>query len=408
MHDLPVEPPPARAQTPAQWAVRWHGIVAAALLVASVPVVHLGWHVAGGKAEPLLVTRSQVPAPPLSWAKLADGSWMLAAERYLREASPVVWWLRSSWNELLLRAGLSQCESVHVGQGDWLFLRAEVEADAARFHAGAAVRRQAFCRVRDRVRAAGAELLVLVVPDKSRIYPTSPIRAASWRRPKADHYATLLGELRECGIAAADAAAALQAARAASPDELFYYRTDTHWRPLGALAAAQAVAAVVEGGPLAARLPPRHALQLGAHSGQPGLGDLAASLGIGTIEVEASGGKRRTAALSLTAQRYVEPFDSYAVAAVDPQDRLVLDGKDPAASILLVGTSYTDANGLQALMLALGRSIRVVQENGATSLVPMQRALRELADPAQPRPQLVVWEIVERGFLEDGWRNPGF
>lgn len=408
MHEFPVEPPAVRAQTPAQWAVRWHGLVAAALLTASVPVLHLGWHGVGGQAEPLLVTRSQLPAPPLTWAKLADGSWMLAAERHLREASPVVWWLRSSWNELLLRAGLSQCESVHVGQADWLFLRAEVFADAARFRAGAAVRRQAFCSVRDRVRAAGAELLVLVVPDKSRIYPDFAYPGGVVAPAKADHYATLLGELRECEIVTADAATALQAARAASPKELFYYRTDTHWRPLGALAAAQAVAAVVEGGPLAARLPPRHALQLGAHTGHPGLGDLAASLGIGTIEVETGGGKRRTAALSLTAQRYVEPFDSYRVAAVDPQDRLLLDGKDPAASILLVGTSYTDANGLQALMLALGRSIRVVQENGATSLVPMQRALHDLADPAQPRPQLVVWEIVERGFLEDGWRNPGF
>lgn len=408
MHEFPVEPPAARAQTPAQWAVRWHGLVAAALLTASVPVLHLAWHVVGGQPEPLLVTRSQVPAPPVRWAKLADGSWMLAAERYLREASPVVWWLRGSWNELLLRAGVSQCESVHVGQAEWLFLRAEVEADDVRFRAGAEVRRQAFTTVRDRVRAAGAELLVLVVPDKSRIYPEFAYPGGVVSPAKADHYATLLGELRDCGIAAADAATALQAARAANPTELFYYRTDTHWRPLGALAAAQAVAAVVEGGPLAARLSPRHALQLGAHSGRPGLGDLAASLGIGTIEVEAGGGKRHAAALSLTAQRFVEPFDSYSVAPVDPQERLVLDGKDPAASILLVGTSYTDANGLQALMLALGRSIRVVQENGATSLVPMQRALRELADPAKPRPQLVVWEIVERGFLEDGWRNPGF
>ena len=50
MHDLPVEPSAVRAQTPAQWAVRWHGIVAAALLTACVPVLHLGWHGVGGRA----------------------------------------------------------------------------------------------------------------------------------------------------------------------------------------------------------------------------------------------------------------------------------------------------------------------------------------------------------------------
>ena len=32
------------AQTPAQWAVRWHGLVVVALLLASVPVVHLFGH----------------------------------------------------------------------------------------------------------------------------------------------------------------------------------------------------------------------------------------------------------------------------------------------------------------------------------------------------------------------------
>ena len=49
-----------------------------------------------------------------------------------------------------------------------------------------------------------------------------------------------------------------------------------------------------------------------------------------------------------------------------------------------------------------------ITKNGAASIVPMRQALAELADPARPRPKLVIWEIVERGFLEGDWGEPGF
>ena len=81
------------AQTPAQWAVRWHGLVVVALLLASVPVVHLFWHGLLGRDEPLLRTRSQLPAPVATVDNVFDGRWMLTKERQLREDSPVVWWL---------------------------------------------------------------------------------------------------------------------------------------------------------------------------------------------------------------------------------------------------------------------------------------------------------------------------
>ena len=397
-----------RSQTPAQWAVRWHGVVAAALLIGSVPLVHLGWHVGLGRNEPWIVTRSQTLAPVPVWSTVADGTWMLAGERHLREASPIVWWLRSAWNETLLCGGVSQSESVCVGRDGWLFLRAEVEADRQTFVLRDEVRRQNLINVRDRVRAAGAELLVMVVPDKSRIYPQFVFPGGAIAPGKAPHYPALLAELRDLGIATVDVAAGLQAAREQSPEQLLYYRGDTHWRPMGALAAAQIVAAGIEGGPLAAKLSPRHPLQLGGQTTVPGLGDLAASLGIGTVEVASANGEGRTVAMSFTAQRFTESLEFYTVAPVDRQDPIRLDGEDERAEILLVGTSYSKVNGLQALMLALGRSIRMVHDDGATSLVPMRRALAQLADPARPRPRLVIWEIVERGFCEDGWRAPAF
>lgn len=402
MHPAPGVP----QQTPAQWAVRWHGLAFGALLAASVPVVHLVWHGLLGHTEPVVVTRSQTRAPQMSWSGLADGSWMLAGERHLREASPIVGWLRGTWNEVLWRAGAPQSAEVHVGRGRWLFQRVEVTADVRTLEATAAPRRAAFASVRDRLRASGVDLVVAIVPDKSRVLPDlahgGPLPPA-----KAPAYDRLLGELRELGIVAVDLQAPLVAARTAFGAEEVFYTGDTHWRPRGAFAAMQAVAAAVEAGPRAADLGPRLPLRLGAGTTYEALGDLVASLGLCTAEVPASGGRSRAVGLSLLAQSFAEERGYWSVAADDPAVAARLDGVDAGARIGLVGTSFSGENGLQALELALGRPVHFWQDDGASGLRPIRRALADLADPASPRPAVLVWEIVERGLFEAGWRDPG-
>lgn len=396
-----------RPQTPAQWAVRWHGLVAAALLVGSVPLVHVAWHGVLGHQQPPVVLRSQIPAPPVQWGAMADGSWMLTKERQLREDSPIVWQLRSAWNECLLRMGLGQSATVHIGKHGWLFLKADVAPAVQQFQAWADVRTRTFAAVRDQVRAAGAELCVMVVPDKSRIYPEAAF-GGEVGPAKAPIYGRLQQELGAAGILSVDLAQGLGAVRAAAPGEDLYYHGDTHWRAPGALAAAQLLATVLGNAPIAQRLSPRHAMQLGARSTYLGVGDLVTALGIGTAEFPDATGQRRSRAVSLLAQTYTEALDFYAVVPGPGAPALRLDGEDPDAEILLVGTSYSDVNGLKALMLALGRPIRMVQENGAASITPMRRALAELREPGRPRPKLVIWEIVERGFFEEPWRDPKF
>lgn len=403
----PSETPADRQQTPAQWAVRWHGLLAAALLAASVPLVHVGWHGLLGREEPPIVTRSQTPPMEPTWATLADGSYMLARERQLQEASPIVWSLRGTWNEALLQLGAPQGDRVVVGRDGWLFLRHEVMATGAGLGATAAARTQAFAAARDAVRAAGAELLVVIVPDKSRVLPdlagVAPERAAA----KAPAYGALLGELQALGVPTVDLAAVFQAVRAAQPQEELFYRGDSHWRPLGALAAARAVAAVIEALPVAGRLGPRGAVQLGPSETFEALGDLVAMLGLRTAELPARDG-RRTVGLSLCAQSLREVRTYYSITAADPALALRLDGKDPTAAVWLAGTSFTNESFWRASMFALGRPVRVFQDNGAAGIVPMQRTLAALRAADGPRPAVVVWEIVERGFYEDGWRAPGF
>jgi hypothetical protein len=397
---------PRPEQTPAQWAVRWFVLVATAALVLVVPLFHLGWHVVAGRDEPPLRSRGHGAAPSPAWRTFRDGSWMLAGERWLRECSPIVWSLRSTWNELLWRAGVPQSDAVHFGGDRWLFLASEREPDLAAFRAGAAVRVASFRTVQARVRAAGAELVVAVVPDKSRVYAEFAWADGRIGSTKAPIYGELLRDLADAGVATTDLAAAFAEARSLAPHEELYYRGDTHWRPAGALVAGRAIAAAIEAAPWASRLAPRARVTLLSRTSVPALGDLVAQAGFATIEVPAATGTS-TVALSLVGLGFTEPRDYYGAGIQGPTDVVPLTGKDADAEVWLIGTSFAGENGMQALMLALGRPVRGVLGNGATGLSPMQTALAELADPATAvRPKLVVWELVERGFSEPGWRQP--
>jgi len=390
-----------RPQTPAQWAVRWHGLVAAAVLAASVPLFHFGWHLVLGHTEPPVRTRGQIAPPEATWATLQNGEWMLAEQRHLREASPVAWWLRGQWNETLFRLSVPQSAAVQIGSDGWLFSRPTVFPDARTFAARSVRRAAVFSELRDLVRTAGAELMVVIVPDKARVYPEFTNAPDAIAR-KAPLYGQVLQELRDAGIATVDLAAAMAAAKAAAPQDLLYYQRDTHWRPLGALAAARAIATAIEQGPLGARLGPREPFELGALTQVPALSDLVAVLGLLTTELPNSRGTTTTTPLSLLSAELQELRDYYAVQRRTQAGSEVLDGKDPAAEVLLIGTSFAVENGTQALTLALGRPVRAITAFGASGLPALQLARPEVVRGM--RAKVVIWEIVERGLLEEDWR----
>jgi alginate O-acetyltransferase complex protein AlgJ len=390
--------------TPMQSALRVHAVALFAILLGSVPLLHLWRHVVRGKSTPWVPVRSQTDWPAATPAAVLDGQWMPAVERHLREASPVVWWLRGNWNELLLRLDQPVGDRVHVGRDGWLFLRSDANPSAELLAAGAAARKWRFASVRDRLRALGCELVVSIVPDKSGIYPELR-RDGGPASPKQALYAHLLDEVRSLAIPVIDVKSAMAAIRAVEPDRELYFRGDSHWQPYGALAAGQAAALLIEAGPLAARLSPRVPVQLGARTTFHALGDLVAMLGICTADLPWDDGRRVTVGLSLQAHAFRELRSYYAVAPEDPALAERFDGNWPAAEVVLVGTSFAKENGLPALMLALGRPVRMVQENGATGIVPMTRLLEQLEQPGALLPKLVVWEVVERGLFEPSWEQ---
>lgn len=391
-------------QTPLQWAVRWHAVVLAALLFGSVPLVHLVWHGLLGHDEPLYRSRSQSPAPTASLASVGDGSWMQAKERQLREDSPIVWWMRGQWNELRYHAGVPRSTQVHFGRDEWWFLAPSVHPDHAAFERARPARLQFLRDVRALVEQAGAKLFVMVAPDKARVYPDKCYADGRLPPGKRDVYAAILADLAAAGIQTADLAAAMAAARAADPDTELYFRRDTHWRPQGALVGGQAAAMALEAA-YGSLLGPRRAIELGNVAEMRLLGDLPANVGFLTLEVaDPWVGGVRTLPLSLLGDRLAEVRGYYAIRDRTPAGTVALDGKDPNAEVLLVGTSFSAENGANALSLALGRPVRMVVERGAAGVEPMRAAVAGLR--AGSKAKVVVWEVVERGFFEEAWLAP--
>ena len=402
--------PPAQ-QTSAQWGVRWFAVVSVAVLCASVPLVHLLWHGVLGRDEPVVRTRSQVPAPRASFENVLAGEWMVDKEVELREASPWVWWLRGNWNELLYRAGVPQSRDVHFGDDGWLFIASSVRPDNRGYERATARRRAFLGEVRDAVAAAGAELFVMVVPDKARVYADLAFTDGELPAGKRGNYDRMLTELGELGIATVDLATPLAAAaaaeRAAGAQRLLYYARDTHWRPGGALIAERVVAAELERR-YGERLSPRVRAEITGPLVARAVGDLTGMLGLLTAIRPDPVTGQRTAALSLLSDRLAEQREYYGVQLLSPAGPVAMRGDDVDAEVLLVGTSFSEENGMSALSLHLGRPVRGTIMRGAQGMKPLLAALDELRGSDGAKAKIVVWELVERGMFEGAWLDPKF
>lgn len=269
---------------------------------------------------------------------------------------------------------------VLVGRDGWLFSSEELAAvDRSGRLLAAAVDR--IVAVRDALDRRGIALVVALVPTKAMV---CSVHLGSRHRldpALRGRYASILAGLEGDGVTAPDLLSAL--GEAARHTEVFL-RTDTHWSPQGAGAAARALA-----GPVRAELDrrgsPRSSWVTVRGEPQERGGDLLAFLPFGPLA--AALGPRPDMIVKISTEPATAPDDSGAA--------LFGELRIPVA---LVGTSYSAAGAWNfdgALRQALACDVLKVAEEGRGPFAPMESYL---ASPAldDPRPDVVIWEIPER------------
>lgn len=268
---------------------------------------------------------------------------------------------------------------VRPGCAGWLFLTDEMRINR---HAqvNAQAKAAAVRNIQQQLAGRGIRLLVVVVPDKSRI---ASAQLCDLRRPlQLQHRAEAWVEgLNKAGVSAVDLAPVLQSVGSDA-----YLRTDTHWSEAGASAAAKAIAVQVQAMGVSAT--PHKAYEAALKDPARRPGDLVRLAGLEWLPV-----RLQPAAESVAASRFSEKTDS------SPSDADNLDdlfGDDNLPNVALIGTSFSrNSNFLGFLQQALGAPIGDFSKDGGEFSAG---ANGYFSNPAfkQTPPELVIWEIPER------------
>jgi len=324
-------------------------------------------------AAPLVpaLTPSLLKSPgPLNWI---TGEWTLAYEKQFDHDLAIRDFAIASWaaaSYLVFREGR---DGVLVGDNDWLFTAEDYRyPHDALIEQGAKLR--AIASVDATLAERGIQLIVAIVPDKSRIYPEFLGRYAQPDYVDA-RYRSVLDQLESDGVEAVDLSRALSDAKTGGQ---VFLRTDTHWTPFGADAAAAAIAALPSWAGLAAEKKQFHT-SLGPVVEHKG--DLLNYVPLGVLQF--LGPKP-------------DEIQTQQTSAEDVGGLGLFD--EVSVPVTLVGSSYS-ANGLWnfagALSQHLGLDVTNAAQEGKGPFLPMQDYLasHEFADTP---PNVVIWEIPER------------
>lgn len=264
---------------------------------------------------------------------------------------------------------------VRQGCPGWLFLGDELREypDGAQ---NAQTRARTVTSVQQALAARGAKLLVVVVPDKTRIEAEHlcGVQRPANLQPRIDDW---IAAVHAGGVPAIDLTQAL-----GEMGQDPFLRTDTHWNETGAGAAAQAVAARVRDMGIA--LQPAQHYQVTAHALAVRPGDLVHLAGLDWLP------------LSLQPQPESAQLHTYTAQGGSASTADDLFGDSSLPTIALIGTSFSRTSNFapqlsQALGTAIGNFARDGGEFGGA-------ANAYFTSPAykQTPPRLVVWEVNER------------
>ena len=284
-----------------------------------------------------------------------------------------------------------------IGRDGWLFYKPGIQFlvepwPAAEVLPSQGDPLQAVTSFRDQLKSRGVDLLVLIAPGKESVYPERlAARAANAAEPVNGHVRRFAQQLRDAGIDTIDLSETLTAARQSTALPMYLVQ-DTHWSPLGAKTAAEAVA--------------RHVLD----RGWAAKGNLVYD--VKELPLQRHGDVLRMAKSAPLLTR-VQPESIACEQVLQPgTDSVYKD--DPASPILVLGDSFLriyqldepkGAGFIAHLARALGQPVAsIVNDGGASTLV--RQELSRKSGLLQGK-RLVVWEFVERDlrFGTEGWQE---
>lgn len=274
---------------------------------------------------------------------------------------------------------------VRQGCTGWLFLAEELtpQRDALDHQRD---RARAVVEIRDQLRQRGIQLVVALVPDKSRI---DARKLCDLHRPPVfeNRLRAWIGDLKAAGVAVVDTTPALQSLQERGKEP--FLRTDTHWNEAGAAAAAQAVAHGVRS--LGIDLEPHQDYDIQAAVPATRPGDLVRLAGIDGLPLAWQPAPEQAVGSSFTVRKTA---DGAAPAVRSAEDELFGDQNLP--TVALLGTSFSrNSHFSDFLAAALQSPVASFARDGGNFWGSAGAYFGSDAFRQTP-PRLIVWEIPER------------
>lgn len=273
---------------------------------------------------------------------------------------------------------------VREGCKGWLFLTDELTSykDA---QANALARAATVTRVAARLKSQGIELLVAVIPDKSRIEHD---KLCGLTRPAefSDRTSTWISALQKSGVQTIDLAIPMSNLQGEP-----FLRTDTHWSEVGANAAATAIAARIQDEHTKDGLlgtPQNYKYVAGTPKPRPG--DLTRLAGIDWLPLVWQ------PAQDIVAESSFEIAVGTTATATTEEDALF--GDDNLPKVTVVGTSFSrNSNFVPFLEYRLGVKVANFGRDGGEFAGGAHAYFNSPAFKQTP-PKLIIWEIPERSL----------
>ncbi|BAN46911.1 alginate O-acetyltransferase [Metapseudomonas resinovorans] len=307
-----------------------------------------------------------------------DGKLALAFEKNYDAQFPVKQLGTNLWALLDYKLFGEGRQGVVIGQDGWLFSDEEFDpvADGSKQMRDNLALIQG---VRDELARHDVQLVLAIVPAKSRLYPEH-VGEAVPTALRQDLYERFRGAARKAGIIAPDLLVSLEAAK---DQGQVFLRTDTHWTPLGAEVVAGNLGKAVGQAMELRGNPQQYVTETQGVDAYKG--DLTRFLPLDPLF------ENLMPAPDQLQQRTTRSADE----AASGDDALFAESEVP---VVLVGTSYSANdkwNFAGALRQSLQRDLANHAEDGHGPILPMLKYLKsdEFKDAA---PQLVIWEFPER------------